>query len=164
VVYYTKLDTRAWEIESCRGHFDNINCCEFFPRQNIILSCGDDKTIRVFDADKKSLLHTIRRQNERIWIVVGHPEQNLYAAGHDSGLVVFKLEQERPAQVVYGDSIYYIKEKHVKKFDMTTVQDVALSNIRRGQICKSKPPRTISYNPAENSVIIYSVSFVNTAN
>ena len=29
--------------------------------------------------------------------------------GHDSGMVVFKLERERPAYTVYQNTLYYVK-------------------------------------------------------
>lgn len=51
----------------------------------------------------------IRRENDRFWILVAHPEFNLFAAGHDTGMVVFKLERERPAMALHGDSLFYVK-------------------------------------------------------
>ena len=42
-------------------------------------------------------VQTFRRESDRFWILAAHPEQNLLAAGHDSGMTVFKLERERPA-------------------------------------------------------------------
>lgn len=35
---------------------------------------------------------TFRRENDRFWILAAHPEQNLLAAGHDSGMIVFKVK------------------------------------------------------------------------
>lgn len=50
-------------------------------------------------------VQTFRRENDRFWILAAHPEQNLLAAGHDSGMIVFKLERERPAYDTHGNSI-----------------------------------------------------------
>lgn len=47
-------------------------------------------------------VQTFRRENDRFWILAAHPEQNLLAAGHDSGMIVFKLERERPAYDTHG--------------------------------------------------------------
>ena len=43
-----------------------------------------------------------RREHDRFWILTAHPEVNLLAAGHDSGMIVFKLERERPAFAAHG--------------------------------------------------------------
>ena len=34
---------------------------------------------------------------------------NMFAAGHDNGMIVFKLERERPAFYVQANTLYYIK-------------------------------------------------------
>ena len=39
---------------------------------------------------------------DRFWILSAHPTRNLLAAGHDGGMIVFKLERERPAFAVSG--------------------------------------------------------------
>jgi coatomer protein complex subunit alpha (xenin) len=50
-----------------------------------------------------------RRENDRFWILAAHPEHNLFAAGHDTGMIVFKLERERPAMSAHGNMLYYVK-------------------------------------------------------
>lgn len=42
------------------------------------------------------LRYSFRRENDRFWILAVHPTNSLIAAGHDSGMVVFKLDRERP--------------------------------------------------------------------
>ena len=64
-----------------------------------------------------------RREHDRFWIIAAHPTLNLFAAGHDSGMVVFKLERERPAHAVHGNLLYYVKEKYLRKLDFTTQKD-----------------------------------------
>lgn len=63
----------------------------FHPRQEIILSNSEDKSIRVWDMSKRSCLHTFRREHERFWVLAAHPTLNLFAAGHDSGMIIFKV-------------------------------------------------------------------------
>ena len=67
--------------------------------------------------------HPDRREHDRFWIIAAHPTLNLFAAGHDSGMVVFKLERERPAHAVHGNLLYYVKEKYLRKLDFTTQKD-----------------------------------------
>lgn len=47
------LDTKAWEVDTFLGHFNNISCAIFHPRQDLILSNSEDKTVRVWDIGKR---------------------------------------------------------------------------------------------------------------
>lgn len=60
----------------------------------------------MWDISQRMGVQTFRRENDRFWILAAHPEQNLLAAGHDSGMIVFKLERERPAYDTHGEEIY----------------------------------------------------------
>lgn len=57
----------------------------------------------MWDISQRIGVQTFRRENDRFWILAAHPEQNLLAAGHDSGMIVFKLERERPAYDTAGE-------------------------------------------------------------
>ena len=72
--------------------------------------------------------------------------------GHDSGLIVFKLERERPAFSVHGDSLYYVRDKYVRAYDFNTGSDIGLLSVRKFG-SPYVPPRTLSYNPVERAVI-----------
>ncbi|KAF7455139.1 coatomer subunit alpha [Pyrenophora tritici-repentis] len=71
--------------------------------------------------------------------------------------MVFKLERERPASAVYQNNLFYInKEKHVRSYDFQ-------KNIEAPSMLSLKklgsawvPPRTLSYNPAERSILVTS--------
>ncbi|KAH8829364.1 coatomer subunit alpha-2 [Flagelloscypha sp. PMI_526] len=109
----------SWEVDSCRGHFNNVNAAQFHPKHELIAV---------------------------------HPNLNLFAAGHDSGLIVFKLERERPAFAVHQDTLYYVRDKYVRQYDFTSGADYWSIGLRKfGSIFT--PPRTLSYNPAERAVI-----------
>lgn len=82
---------QAWEVDSCRGHYNNVSCVMFHPRQELILSNSEDKSIRVWDMSKRICLHTHRREHDRFWVLAAHPTLNLFAAGHDSGMIIFKV-------------------------------------------------------------------------
>lgn len=71
--------------------------------------------------------------------------------------MVFKLERERPASAVYQNNIFYItKEKHVKMYDFQkNVESPTLLSLKKlGS--PWVPPRTLSYNPAERSILVTS--------
>jgi coatomer subunit alpha len=142
---------KAWEVDTCRGHYNNVSCVLFHPRQELIISNSEDKSIRVWDMTKRQCLHTFRREHERFWILAAHPSLNLFAAGHDSGMIVFKLERERPAYSVYGNILYYIKERFLRKLDFTTTKDSVVMQIRGGG---KQPTFSMSYNPALNAILL----------
>ncbi|KAM7514102.1 hypothetical protein LguiA_003685 [Lonicera macranthoides] len=150
-------DTKAWEVDTLRGHMNNVSCVLFHAKQEIIVSNSEDKSIRVWDATKRTGLQTFRREHDRFWILACHPEMNLLAAGHDSGMIVFKLERERPAFSVSGDSLYYVKDRFLRFFEYSTQKDAQVIPIRRpGSTSLNQGPRTLSYSPTENAVLICS--------
>ncbi|XP_068638932.1 coatomer subunit alpha-1-like [Aristolochia californica] len=150
-------DTKAWEVDTLRGHMNNVSCVMFHARQDIIVSNSEDKSIRVWDVTKRTGVQTFRREHDRFWILAAHPEMNLLAAGHDSGMIVFKLERERPAFSVSGDSLYYVKDRFLRFFEFSSQKDNQVIPIRRpGSTSLNQGPRTLSYSPTENAVLICS--------
>ncbi|KAJ2591592.1 hypothetical protein IWW49_001457 [Coemansia sp. RSA 1797] len=150
-------ESRAWEVDTCRGHYNNVNSALFHPKRELILSDSEDKTIRVWDTTRRTLLQTFRRDQDRFWCMNAHPELNLFAAGHDNGLIVFKLERERPASAIHQNSLLYVKDSQVRLHDFTSANDAPMVSIRTapaGQYLP--PPRTMSFNPAEKAVLLTS--------
>ncbi|KAK2187376.1 hypothetical protein NP493_168g04047 [Ridgeia piscesae] len=146
-------DVKAWEVDTCRGHYNNVSCCLFHPRQEMILSNSEDKSIRVWDMSKRTCLHTFRREHDRFWVLTAHKTLNLFAAGHDSGMIIFKLQRERPASAVHQNVLYYVKERFLRKLDFTTSKDVSVMQLRGGASSRT-PVYSLSYNPAENAVLV----------
>ncbi|KAG5518110.1 hypothetical protein PMAC_003296 [Pneumocystis sp. 'macacae'] len=147
-------ETKAWEVDTCRGHFNNASAALFHPHQELILSVGEDKSIRIWDLNKRTSIHSFRRENDRFWIIAVHPEINLFAAGHDSGVMIFKLERERPAYTVYQNTLFFTnKENCICSFDFKsdTSESYVISLQKLGSHWKR--PRTISYNPAQRMIL-----------
>lgn len=102
-------------------------------------------------------MQSFKRENDRFWVIAAHPEINLFAAGHDNGVMVFKLERERPASAVYQNQLFYItKDKHVRSYDFSkNVESPSMLSLRKlGS--PWVPPRTLSYNPAERAILVTS--------
>jgi coatomer protein complex subunit alpha (xenin) len=150
-------ETKAWEVDTCRGHFQNASACVFHPHQDLILSVGEDKTIRVWDLNRRTSVQSFKRENDRFWVIAAHPEINLFAAGHDNGVMVFKLERERPASAVHQNNLFYItKEKHVRSYDFQkNIESPSMLSLKKlGSAWV--PPRNLSYNAAERSILVTS--------
>ncbi|GMN55752.1 hypothetical protein TIFTF001_024870 [Ficus carica] len=150
-------DTKAWEVDTLRGHMNNVSCVMFHAKQDIIVSNSEDKSIRVWDVTRRTGVQTFRREHDRFWILAAHPEMNLLAAGHDSGMIVFKLERERPAFSVSGDSLFYVKDRFLRYYEFSSQKDTQVAPIRRpGSTSLNQSPRTLSYSPTENAILICS--------
>ncbi|KAF6256969.1 COPI alpha subunit C-terminus-domain-containing protein [Scenedesmus sp. NREL 46B-D3] len=150
-------ESKAWEVDTLRGHTNNVSCVMFHARQDLIISNSEDKSIRAWDMSKRTGVQTFRREHDRFWILAAHPEINLLAAGHDSGMIVFKLERERPAYASYGTTLYYVKDRYLRTFDYEAGRDNPLISIRRpANAGMNQAPRSLSYNPAENAVLLTS--------
>ncbi|XP_075212404.1 coatomer subunit alpha [Lycorma delicatula] len=144
-------EAKAWEVDACRGHYNNVSCVLFHPRQELILSNSEDKSIRVWDMNKRTCLHTFRREHDRFWALTAHPTLNLFAAGHDSGMVIFKLERERPAYAVHSNILFYVKERFLHKLDLISSKDTVVMQLRGGG---RVPVYSIGYNIAEHAVLV----------
>ncbi|KAI4299844.1 hypothetical protein L6164_033268 [Bauhinia variegata] len=150
-------ETKAWEVDTLRGHMNNVSCVMFHAKQDIIVSNSEDKSIRVWDVTKRTGIQTFRREHDRFWILAAHPEMNLLAAGHDSGMIVFKLERERPAFAVSGDSLFYTKDRFLRFYEFSVQRDTQVLPIRRpGSVSLNQSPKTLSYSPTENAVLLCS--------
>lgn len=147
-------DTKAWEVDTFRGHFNNVSCALFHPRQELILSNSEDKTIRVWDMAKRAGIQTFRREHDRFWILCAHPDLNLFAAGHDSGMLIFKLERERPAYAPHNnESVIYIKDKYVRTYDFATSRDVPVLAVRRSG---SNRTQSLVYSAQDRAILVSS--------
>lgn len=102
----------------------------FHPRQDLLISDSEDKSIRVWDLAKRSCVATIRRDSDRFWILAAHPAHNLFAAGHDEGMIVFKLERERPAWTLHKDILFYVRAKQLRKLNFTTTRDAPVMTLK----------------------------------
>eukprot|EP00640_Fibrocapsa_japonica_P000008 CAMPEP_0113939256 /NCGR_PEP_ID=MMETSP1339-20121228/5605_1 /TAXON_ID=94617 /ORGANISM="Fibrocapsa japonica" /LENGTH=864 /DNA_ID=CAMNT_0000942713 /DNA_START=20 /DNA_END=2611 /DNA_ORIENTATION=+ /assembly_acc=CAM_ASM_000762 len=157
-------ETKAWEVDTMRGHTNNVSCVIFHPKHELIVSNSEDRSIRVWDISKRLGVQTFRRENDRFWILAAHPEQNLLAAGHDSGMIVFKLERERPAYDVHDNRLFYVKDRYLRVFEFATGRDMPVVSLRRvGQSGSSSTPglgggpRSLQYNsfnPAESNILL----------
>jgi len=156
-------ESKAWEVDTMRGHAGNVSCVLFHPKSELIISNSEDRSIRVWDMTKRMCLHTFRRENDRFWILAAHPEQTLLAAGHDSGMFIFKLERERPAFEVVDNKCFFVKDRYIRLLDFASGRDTPLVSLRRAQSSVSGGvgggPKTLNYNifnKSENNVLVTS--------
>ena len=125
-------DSKAWEVDTMRGHLNNVSSVVFHPRRELIISNSEDKTIRVWDMSKANNPLVLRREHDRYWILDTHPTLNLLAAGHDSGLMVFKLHRERPPFDAHNPrNLFYYKDFYVYEYSYKTGKEKPILSTRR---------------------------------
>lgn len=37
-------ETKAWEVDTLRGHANNVSCCLFHPKQELVVSNSEDRS------------------------------------------------------------------------------------------------------------------------
>ena len=150
-------DSKAWEVDTLRGHQNNVSCVMFHPKQDVIISNSEDRTVRVWDMSKRTGIQAFRRYHYRFWVLGIHPHINLVAAGHDAGLLVFKLERERPAHAHVDHSLFYVYEKYLRRYDYATKRSKPLLALSSRVHGLNSAPRGMQYNSAENAVLLTGV-------
>lgn len=125
-------DSKFWEVDTLRGHFNNVSSLLFHrTKDELLLSNSEDRTIRIWDINKRTCIHTFRRENDRFWILAFKPNSNLIGVGHDSGMVIFKFEKEKTPFDKYKNSLFYCKEKYIHMYDVITNNDWSICVIRK---------------------------------
>ncbi|KAL8436953.1 hypothetical protein ACSSS7_001317 [Eimeria intestinalis] len=160
---------KAWEVDTLRGHTNNVSCLVFHPHRDLLISNSEDRTIRVWDVTRRTCLHTFRRDSDRFWVLAAHHTSGALAAGHDGGMVVFKLATERPpASLWTGHELLYIADRRLCWLDTAALQqnqqqqqqEVMLAEVRRPPNALASGPKQLLVNrlntgEAENDGLSY---------
>jgi coatomer protein complex subunit alpha (xenin) len=57
---------------------------------------------------------------------------------------------------IHQNRLFYVKDKVIKVFDMDSGIDSPLLTFRRGTLGQVPPPKYLSYNPSENTLLMTS--------
>lgn len=124
-----------------RGHSNNVSCALFHPNLEVIVSDSEDKSLRIWDMNRRTAIYTYKRENDRFWVLAVHPTNNLLACGFDTGLMIFKLEKERVPAVKHRNCIYIASKKMLRKIDETGRETVlaTLKPPSKKEVYKNNP-------------------------
>eukprot|EP00930_Biecheleria_cincta_P035139 TRINITY_DN241_c0_g1_i1.p1 TRINITY_DN241_c0_g1~~TRINITY_DN241_c0_g1_i1.p1 ORF type:complete len:1243 (-),score=237.00 TRINITY_DN241_c0_g1_i1:360-4049(-) len=152
-------DSKAWEVDTLRGHFNNVSCVMFHSKKDLILSNSEDRTIRVWDTTKRTGIHTFRRENDRFWVITAHRTSNLIAVGHDAGMVVFKLDCERPLAMCNGANLFIAQEREIQMVELDKgLKGTQLASCRRATNAMTSGLKSLQYNtlnPSETNILVF---------
>ncbi|CAA7020565.1 unnamed protein product [Microthlaspi erraticum] len=87
------------------------------------------------------------QEEEKFWSLAAHPETNLLAAGHDSGIIIFTAKRVRPAFVVSNDFLIYAKGHELRRYEFSNQSDSHIMRLPSGA-------RTLSYSPEKDALLI----------
>lgn len=138
---------KHWEMDTLKAHGNNVSCVIFHPRLEVLLSNSEDKTLRLWDLNRRTQIHQTRRDTDRYWILAAHPTLNYFASGYDNGMSVFKIERERHASQRIGSNIFFVKNKNLYLYDLSTKDKTLISavNTNHKQVLLNQP-KYIYYN------------------
>ena len=134
-------------MDTLKGHGNNVSCVLFHPRMDLLLSNSEDKTLRVWDLNRRVQLHQQRKDTDRFWILAAHPSLNYFAAGYDNGLTVFKLERENYASARAGSLIFFVKNKNLYCHDLSSKEKTLMAAVNsNGKQVMLNQPKSVYYN------------------
>jgi coatomer protein complex subunit alpha (xenin) len=81
-------------------------------------------------------------------------DTNLLAAGHDGGMIVFKLDRERPPYTSLPNGVLFLKERYVRMHEYASSKEMPLMTIRRPSSGGSQVARSVHYNEQESMLLV----------
>lgn len=83
----------------------------------------------------------------------------MIAVGHDAGMVVFKLDCERPLAQSFGHNLFMVQEREVQVVDLDKgLKGVQVGSCRRASNAMTSGLKSLqfnAYNPSETNILVY---------
>lgn len=78
-------------VQTLEGHSNNVLFAVFHPNLPLIISGGEDGTVKLWNSGTYRLENTLSYALERAWCIALRKTANEVAVGYDEGLVVIKV-------------------------------------------------------------------------
>lgn len=140
-------------------HTHNVSCAIFLETNlHLVVSISEDKTIRFYDMMSHSIIETYRCENDRFWILMNHPSLNLLAAGHDSGLIIFKKGRERPCffHCLATNTLYALRDGLLYIYNLREEKGVQIATLSWPSLTPDERdyPVTLSYSLRDAAILV----------
>ncbi|KAJ5075405.1 coatomer subunit alpha [Anaeramoeba ignava] len=145
-------DTQAWLMDTFNGHRASISCVIFDPIDDLVISTSEDSTLRVWNTQKNINTKTFRKDGTKFWAVAANRNEKLFAAAHDYGFFVFKLQNERPAFCLNENNIIYFKNESILAYNLNSNSQAVVA--QTSQNTQVSDILSLQYNPYESLLII----------
>ncbi|VAI11352.1 unnamed protein product [Triticum turgidum subsp. durum] len=161
-----------WQSRTCvavlTGHNHYVMCASFHPKEDLVVSASLDQTVRVWDIGalrKKSSspADDIMRLTQMNTDLFGGIDAvvKYVLEGHDRGVNWASFHPTLPLIVSGADDrqvkLWRMNDTKAWEVEYSTQKEVQVAPIRRpGSVSLNQSPRTLSYSPTENAVLICS--------
>ncbi|GJJ05895.1 hypothetical protein Clacol_000082 [Clathrus columnatus] len=124
------LSIKIWDyfskscVQTMEGHTGNVSFAVFHPNLPVLISGGDDGTVRIWNTDTYRLENTLNYGLERAWCVSMRKGSNDVAVGFDEGVVVVKIGREEPSfSMDHSGKLVYTRNTEVLLADLRALED-----------------------------------------
>eukprot|EP00929_Paragymnodinium_shiwhaense_P048410 TRINITY_DN2447_c0_g1_i1.p1 TRINITY_DN2447_c0_g1~~TRINITY_DN2447_c0_g1_i1.p1 ORF type:complete len:916 (-),score=266.62 TRINITY_DN2447_c0_g1_i1:115-2862(-) len=115
-------------IQTLTGHTNNLSATLFHPTLPIILTAGEDGTVRVWHSSTYRLETTLNYCLERAWSISVLKGSTTAAIGYDEGTVVIKLGNEEPVVSMHSGKIIWAKGNEIQTSNVKLLDEGATAN------------------------------------
>jgi WD40 repeat protein len=90
-IYHIELE--SVDLVELRGHSGCINAAIYFP-DNRIISCSDDKTIKIWDINTGECITTLNGHLDWVYCILLLPDNTLASGSEDGSIKIWNLENK----------------------------------------------------------------------
>ncbi|KAL6307108.1 coatomer beta [Sparassis latifolia] len=119
-------------VQTLEGHTNNVLFVAFHPNLPIIISGGEDGTVKIWNSGTYRLENTLSYALERAWCIAIRKTSNEIAVGYDEGIVVIKLGRDEPTYSMDpSGKLIYTHNNEVLSANLQTIQDDVIAEGNR---------------------------------
>lgn len=119
-------------VQTLESHTNNVLFAVFHPSLPLIISGGEDGTVKLWNSGTYRLENTLSYALERAWCIALRKTANEVAIGYDEGVVVVKLGRDEPSfSMDSSGKLIYTRNNAVLSGSLQTLQDVAIADGNR---------------------------------
>ncbi len=123
---------RVWKIRDVKqkmeesdaffGHSYNVCSVAYNKKSDLVVSCSEDCTLKVWNRTTGTCLETFKRNGEKQWMLDSHPKLPLVATGTDNSLIIFSLETIAHKSVTVNNLVFVMKDFDFALLDLESGQ------------------------------------------
>ncbi|EMD40312.1 hypothetical protein CERSUDRAFT_110917 [Gelatoporia subvermispora B] len=119
-------------VQTLESHTNNVLFAVFHPNLPLIVSGGEDGTVKLWNSGTYRLENTLSYALERAWCIALRRTSNEVAVGYDEGIVVVKLGRDEPTfSMDPSGKLIYTRTNEVLSANVQTVQDEVFADGNR---------------------------------
>lgn len=107
MIYLCSLESNT-PVETFEGHEDEINCLKFDPSGNLLASCADDYTAKIWSTKTTKVIYTLREHTREVYTLQWCPAVNrrlvLATAAFDAMVKLWDVNTGRCVKTLAGHS------------------------------------------------------------